>query len=94
MTADPQARYRTQARIGGPQSDERDQTALPPDDVARLLQGRGPAAKEFGKLYDAADKRAEMIYQLRIELGVHECRHSCHSGRGVPYPHGALNQRL
>jgi hypothetical protein len=42
--------------------------SVPPEAVARLLQGRGPAAKEFSKLYGTADKRPETVHQARIEL--------------------------
>jgi hypothetical protein len=39
-----------------------------PEAVARLLQGRGPAAKELSKLYGTPDKKPEFVHQTRIEL--------------------------
>lgn len=42
--------------------------SVPPESVARLLQGRGPAAKEFSALYRTADKRPEIVHQSRIGL--------------------------
>lgn len=42
--------------------------SVAPEAVARLLQGRGPAAKEFSKLYGTADKKPEIVHQARINL--------------------------
>jgi hypothetical protein len=42
--------------------------SVPPEAVVRLLKGRGPAAKEFTRLYGRAQRRPEVVHQARIEL--------------------------
>lgn len=42
--------------------------SVPPEAVGRLLEGRGPAAKEFTRLYGRAQRRPETVHQARIEL--------------------------
>jgi len=40
--------------------------SVPPEAVAHLLHSRGPAAKEFMKMYSTADKRPEQVHQARV----------------------------
>jgi hypothetical protein len=42
--------------------------SVPPETVATLLKGRGPAAKEFKKLYSSANKTPETVHRIQIKL--------------------------